>query len=352
MWLRRTRMFRAPASLSDCDVIVSCHPRFVRLALRLGGLLLAGAILWVLVDRLGAEAILAQLRVAGPGFVWILALHVLAISVAAVPWYLLLPRETRPPVAGAIASRFVAQGANAMLPIFGFGGELVRLFWLRRGDRAAGVAAIVVDRLMYGASSAVLLAAGLVGVSRVPALPATYTRATVIGIGVLLAAVAIGLVLASRYRMAGRIHRMVLRIRRKLDEDRRFGDDVDRHVEQMLHRRAWIPWLAALLHLLGRAMIGAEIVFAFWLLGASLGWSEALVFAALPVMVSVSGAIVPNQLGVWEATNALVAAAMGLSPTTAVAVVLLLRLRQLAGVIVIALILALRRSVPQPAAAA
>lgn len=314
--------------------------------------MLAGAILWVLVDRLGAEAIFSQLRTAGPGVIWILVLHALAISIAGIPWYVLLPRDIRPRLTSAIASRFVAQGANAMLPVFGLGGELVRLLWLRRGDRAGGVAAIVVDRLMYAAASAVMLVAGLIGLSQLSALSPAYTRATLIGIGVLIAGVALGLLLASRYRMAGRVHRMVLRIRRKLAEDQKFGDEVDRHVEQMLHRRARAPWIAALLHVGGRALVGAEIVVGFWLLGAPLAWSEALVFVALPIMVSITGALVPNQLGVWEGANALVAAALGMSPATAVAVVLLVRLRQLAGVAVIGLLLALRRTSPDAAHAA
>lgn len=323
----------------------------LKIALRVVGVGIAIAIMAVLVSRIGAAEIFAQLAAVGPGFIWILVLHGAAIAIAAMPWYVLLPRDTRPTVGGAIASRFMASGANAVLPLFGLAGEVVRLLWLRKGERAPGVAAIVVDRLMHGAAGATLLAAGLVGLLHVPALPVEYTRAATIGIVALLAVIAVGVVLASRFRMAERIHRLVRRLRKRVDHESQFGEDCDEHIMTMLRVRSRGPWVAWLLHTLSRAVIGAELYVGFWLLGVSLSWDEALVFAALPVILALAGAVVPSQLGVHEGAQAIVAASFGISPATAVAVVLLMRLRQLAGAAVIGLVLLLRRGPVLPAPA-
>lgn len=322
----------------------------MKIALRIGGFVLAITIFWLLVSRIGIDQISAQLRTAGAGFLWIVVLHGLAIAIAGIPWWLVLPRDTRPSIAGAMVSRFFAQGAAAMLPLFGLGGELVRLLWLRKGERAPGIAAIVVDRLMYAASSATVLVVGLIGLLHVPQLPNEYTRGAAIGVGAIVAVVLVVSLLAHR-GMGVRLQRLVQRMHRKLDAgDTRFGEAVDHHIGTMLRVRARGPWLAFALHVLARAVIGVEIYVGFHLLGLSLVWDEALVFAALPAILAVTGALVPSQLGVHEGANALVAASLGLSPTTAVAVVLLLRLRQLVGAAILGPLVLLyrRRPIAEP----
>jgi hypothetical protein len=300
-------------------------------------------ILAIIVERIGFYALLDQLRLVGPGFIWILAIHAVALVVAAIPWYLLLPPARGPTLRGAIASRIFASGANAVLPLFGLGGELVRLVWLRKDDRASGLAALVVDRLTYGVASATLLAAGLIGLLHLPALPADYARTATIGVGVLLALVAVGSVVALRGGMGTRIHRLIRRVRKQVDHETHFGDDVDRHMSAMLRLRSSAPWLAWILHTVARGLIGAQIVLGFYLLGAPLAWDEALVFAALPVILALAGAVVPSQLGVHEGAQALVATSLGISPTTAVAVVLLMRVRQILSAAVIGPMLLMRR---------
>src|SRR6187549_515086 len=64
--------------------------------------------------------------------------------------------------AGAtLASRFAASGVNALLPFFGLG-EASRLLWLPRGERSPGLAALVVDRLLFlAAGTPILVVAAL-----------------------------------------------------------------------------------------------------------------------------------------------------------------------------------------------
>jgi uncharacterized membrane protein YbhN (UPF0104 family) len=155
--------------------------------------------------------------------------------------------------------------------------------------------------------------------------------------------------LARRLSLGSRIERLVQRLRKHVDADAHFGRDVDIHISSMLRLRTRGPWIAWLVHVLARTAVGIEIVVGFWLLGVPLAWDEALVFAALPIIVAFAGVIVPSQLGVHEGAQALVAAALGISTTAAVAVVLLLRLRQVVGAAVVGVVLLLRRSSLAPA---
>ena len=313
-------------------------------ALRILGAVAAVALFVYVIYRLGPEEILAQLVAAGPGFVWILLLHVFAIAIHGVPWHVLLPRQARPALRESIASRFVASGANAIVPVVAAAGDVVRLWWLpRREDHAAGVAAIVVDRLMYVAANAVLVLAAAAALARMSDLPAEYTRATLIGVVVLVLAVAIGIVVAAKLRLVGRIHALVNRVRKR-EEDPVFGHAVDVHVEEMLRRKPGALVLAFACHLIAKLAIGAQIVIGFALLGVHLDVNEALVFAALPIVMGIAGALVPSQLGVTEGAQALLAASLGIPSTTAVAVVLLMRVRSVAGLLIIGAIIATKRS--------
>lgn len=311
--------------------------------LRIVGALAAVGLLAVVIWQIGPRAIANQLLAAGPGFIWILLLHAAGIAIAALPWHVLLPRDARPTITQSIASRFVAAGANAVTPVVSFAGDLVRLFWLpHKSDRPHAVAAIVVDRLTYGAANLLFVIGGAFALAS-SELPAEYRRTTLIGGVVLLLLVALGAVLAAHFRLIGRIHHLVSRVRRK-ERNHQFGDDVDTSVEEMLRRRPGRLALAFLFNVLFRLAMSAQIVVAFHLLGVQLSWNEVLVFSALPIVMAIAGFIVPSQVGVQEGAQALLAEAMGISATTAVAVVLLLRIRSLVGGALVALLIATKRS--------
>lgn len=320
--------------------------------LRIAGALGALGLLAVVIHHLGPRAIATQLLAVGPGFAWILVLHGVAIAIAALPWHVLLPRAARPTIAQSVASRFVAAGANAVTPVVAFAGDLVRLFWLpRKADRPHGVAAIVVDRLTYGAANVILVLAGALALIHLAELPPQYMRMTLTGVAILVVLVGLGAVLASRFRIVGRVHHLISRLRRK-ERDHQFGDDVDASVEDMLRRKPGALALAFALNVLFRVATSAQIVVAFHLLGVDLAWDQALVFCALPIVMAVAGFLVPSQIGVQEGAQALLAAHLGIAPTTAVAVVLLLRIRTLVGGAVVALLIATKKSSLEQANAA
>lgn len=305
-------------------------------------------LLGVLVARLGPRTIARELVSAGPGVVWLIAVYGAGSAIGALPWWLLLPRAVRPTRTEAIASRLAASGANAVLPMLGFGGEPVRLLWLRADARAAGVAALIVDRLLFVAGSAVFLLAGVIAVVATMRFPRAYVIAGVIGVTLLvLGTLAVGW-LAARHRLVGRLHRGLRRLQRKAAAPAAgFGADVDAGVEAIVARGGGPLVASGLLHLLGRLVLGAEVYVGFLLLDVSLSPVEALIFASVPILLAFAGAIVPSQIGLQEGAQTLVAAALGLPPHAALTVVLLQRGRQLVSVGVAWILIAVVRARPR-----
>lgn len=319
--------------------------RWVTSRLR-GALLLAGLVLLaVLVARVGPAEILGQVTGVGPAIVWLLIAYAAGTTAAALPWYLLLPAEARPPVRSAVASRFAAAGANAVLPLFGVGGEPTRLLWLRSQDRAPGVAAIIADRLLYVVASGVFLLAGVLALLETASMPDRYVAAGAVAAALLVVIGAVGCWVVARHRLAERIHRLGRRMSGKvaLDGGNGFGAEVDRALDPIIAGPPSRLVASLLIHLLARVLLGAEIYAGFLILDIPISPAEALVFASVPVLLSFVGSVVPSQIGLQEGTQALVAVALGVPPAGAVAVVLLQRVRQVATVGLAWVLIALAR---------
>lgn len=292
-------------------------------------LVLALLLLVRLVAHLGPSRIVEQLAAVGSQFAWLVVIYATGTAIGALPWYVLLRADDRPSLGGAIASRFAASGANAVIPLLGFGGEPVRLMWLRPAQRAAGTAAIILDRLTYGFASGLFLVAGACAAIWLTALPRAYVVGAVVAATCLLGGIAIVVAVLARGTVAARVHRLVRRVAsRSGSEGPLFGERVDRELASMLERRRSLL-LAIALGVLARIALGVEIYAGFHILGVSLSPAEALVFASVPVLLAFVGAVVPSQLGIQEGSQALVATALGVSPVIAVSVVLLQRLRSL-----------------------
>jgi uncharacterized membrane protein YbhN (UPF0104 family) len=314
--------------------------------LQLVALAAALVLMVVLVAGLGPRAIAAQTAGAGAGAAWLLVAYAAGTAIGALPWHALLPEGVRPGLRAAVESRFAASGANAILPLLGIGGEPVRLLWMRPSDRAAGVAAIVLDRLIYVAASAVFLLAAAIAALGLRALPSEYALGAGLGALVLLSIAAVATWLIGRHRIAGRLHRLIGRLRRRAPPDAPgFAGDVDRAIEQILARRGGIA-AAVVLSVAARVVLGAELYAGFRVLGVPLSADVALVLAAVPVFLGLAGAIVPSQLGIQEGSLALVASLLGVPAGTAVAVALLQRIRQLITTAIGWALIAARRANP------
>jgi hypothetical protein len=324
-----------------------------RLVLRIAGVALGLAVVAIGVKWTGVGAIRKALSQVGVNIAWMFAAYAAGTAVAAVPWRKLFPHWLRPSWGATLVSRFAASGINALLPFFGLG-EAARLLWLPRGERTPGLAALVVDRLLFLAAGIPILVVAALAARRVPGVPAGYEAAVLIAAGAIAIAVAAVAVGAARGRLVGKLRwALVVFGMPPAPAERGPGDDGDGHpVDRGLRAlltggRAPIATGLAL-HLCARLLLAAEIYAGLQILGARVSLLGTLIFIAIPVGLSVIGTFVPGQIGIQEGASALVAAALGIGPATGIALVFLQRLRQLVFVPLAGLLIAIVPYGPRP----
>lgn len=313
--------------------------------LRVAGITLGLAFVVVGVHWTGVGAIRKALSQVGVNITWMFAAYAAGTAVAALPWRRLFPLWLRPSWGATLTSRFAASGLNALLPFFGLG-EAARLLWLPRGERTPGLAALVVDRLLFLAAGIPILVVAALAARRVPGVPSSYQAGVLISaaaISIAVAAVAVG---AARGRLVGKLRWALIVFGvpptpangSTQDGD---GNPVDRGLRALL-TGAPAPIAGGLaLHLCARLLLAAEIYAGLQILGARVGALGTLIFIAIPVGLSVIGTFVPAQIGLQEGATALVASALGIGPATGIALVFLQRLRQLVFVPLAGVLIAL-----------
>jgi Lysylphosphatidylglycerol synthase TM region len=284
----------------------------------------------------------------GGNIAWMFVAYTAGTAVAAVPWRELLPVWLRPSWGATLTSRFAASGVNALLPFFGLG-EAARLLWLPRGQRTPGLAALVIDRLLFLAAGTPILVLAALVATRVPGVPRSYEIAALVSAGLISIAVAAVAVGAARGRLVGKLRwaLVVFGVPPNPHQGKgkeSTGDDVN-PVDRDLHALLTGPrapiMRGFLLHTVARLLLALEIYAGLKILGAQVGPAGTLIFIAIPVGLSVIGTFVPGQIGLQEGACALVAAALGIGPATGIALVFLQRLRQLVFVPLAGLLIAL-----------
>ena len=332
--------------------------RRLKTTLRGAGIALGLGAVVVGVKWTGVDAIHKALSRVGPNIAWMFAAYAAGTAVGALPWRKLLPDWARPSWGATLTSRFAASGINALLPFFGLG-EASRLLWLPRAERSPGLAALVVDRLLFLAAGMPILVIAALAATRVPAVPHGYLIAVLISASVIFLAVTAVAVGAARGRLVGRLRWALIMFGvppgngigapsgdgSGLGAQARSKDDAGDPVDRGLHRLltgARAPLAGGFaLHVCARLLLAAEIYAGLRILGAPVGVLGTLIFIAIPVGLSVIGTFVPGQLGLQEGASALVAAALGIGPATGIALVFLQRLRQLVFVPLAGLLIAL-----------
>ncbi|WP_207539091.1 lysylphosphatidylglycerol synthase domain-containing protein [Sabulicella rubraurantiaca] len=294
------------------------------LILALGGFALAVAV----IAAQDLSAVGALLAAAGPGLVLVALAHLPSMVLNAWAWAVLMPGRTRPSLLAMTFNVWVRESVNGLLPVGRIGGELAS-FRLLRGQGvppapAAGgllmdVALSILSQLAFALLGLALLAAG----------------GGAVGWGGLLLGFAGGAALgglfiaAQRLALFGRMAAGLNRIAAgRLEAFAAHSARMDRYV-----RRAWrrpraialcflwqfVAWVAGAL----------EIWTAFQVLGADLGFAEALVIEALIQALSSAAFLVPGALGLQEAGFIGLGALVGLDPATSAALAVSRRLRDL-----------------------
>lgn len=315
-----------------------------RSKLRIVLFLLGVVLTLVLVWRVGPGAIASQLEHVGPEALWLLVPYAIGTSIAAFPWRWLLPPGTRPSTSGTVLSRFAASGANAMLPFFGLAGEPARLLWLRADAQAAGLAAMVIDRVLYNSGSALFLLSGAVAARLATSMPPVFgTAAFLTGSSILVVTLGLGAA-AARFGVGRPLQALLRRLLGGRYARKDFGGHVDTALVALLASRREKLWLGLAVHFLGRLVNGFEAYLALHVLNVPVDLGRALVIASVPVATSLVASSIPSQLGVQEASQELVCRLLGLPPGAGLALVLLQRARQVVFVAMTPLLLGASRA--------
>jgi hypothetical protein len=295
------------------------------------------------VRRAGVSAISQQLGRLGPAALSLLIPYTLGTCVSALPWARLLPSTARPPLSAVILSRFAASGANALLPLFGVAGEPSRLLWLRADARARGVAAIVLDRLLYNSASALLLL-----VAAVVSLDTRLPRALQVTLGTIALAILlvtlVGAWLVARLGVGERLSRLLRKLLGRTYGEPRFGEQVDEALQRALNGEKNALGFGLMLHFSARLVLATETYLALRCLHTPAGAAEALVLATAPIASGFFASSIPSQLGVQEGVLMFMCNALGLGSALGVTLSLLVRVRQLVFVPLTPLLLALAKS--------
>ncbi len=314
------------------------------------------ALMATLLSRVGVAGIWQTLRGVRPGAALaMLAFGFTGIAVSALPWRLLLPPALRPGVAAAVVSRTAAAGMNAILPLLSVG-DVSRLLWLDRQAWPHGLAAMVIERLLFALASAVAVAAGAGAAALLPQLPPRFIPAAVVAAGLIALLPLAGLWLSARGAPLTALLRAGLKLRAglaRLSSSRAPAnlDIPEVQLDEALRAIVTGPRarlaLALGQHLVARAFFTLEIHVALRALGVAIDLPSLLCLAAVPVALSVAAVVIPSQIGVQEGTQAALTAALGLGPEVGLAMTLLLRVRQVLTVPLAAILYALPRRVNQ-----
>ena len=163
-------------------------------------------VVYLIVDSGAAEVAHAML-VIGWGLLPITLFHFVPLFFSALSWRELLPLSSRPDVISVTWIRWIRESINALLPVAGVGGDIAsaRLAHLRGVPGTQAAASMVVDTTVGVVTQLVFVMAGVtllvIRSTEHDALQAAWTE--LIGIGVLVAAVAAFVLLQHRVCLAG-----------------------------------------------------------------------------------------------------------------------------------------------------
>jgi hypothetical protein len=293
-----------------------------------GALLAAGvAALVVLLRRVGAEPVLRSLERVGPDFVLVLFAPLVAMVLHCWAWLMLVPKALRPRPMIAFAAYVASQAGDELGA--GVAGEPLKALVFPPGVRSRTLVALALDNGTHIAATALLLAGAALlpwdSTSLVSARTCAWVGATILA-AVLLAVL---IILVAPLRRWGTGSSRAARLARGLDASR---------VALLSQPRLVLG--SVLLHLAGKLWIVAEMALLLLLLGLNPALAPWL--GAASVVASMLGAAIPGQMGAVEAAVFAACTALGVDAPTAMALVLLRRLR---GGLWIALGLMLTRTV-------
>ncbi len=300
-------------------------PRFFVITLAAGL-----AIVVSLLVKEGIREVAAALMMAGWNILWVVAFRFVPMAIDAAGWKYLIVCPSVPGFTNFVSYRWVAESCNTLLPAAQVGGHLARALMLARRlpSRAMAGASVVVDFTLGLGTQFLFIVVGLLLLMvEVPPIPNTALPAIVTG-GLLV----LGGFIFVQYRgISGIFNRIASRFMNNRQIMRVVGG-LETLEKETVHLYSDYNRLmvCALIRFAGWTMKSGETYLALLFLGASPSITEAVVLEAVGIAANSFGFLVPGALGVREGGIFAVAAFLGVSAETALALALIKRCRELA----------------------
>lgn len=315
------------------------------------GLIAGLAVIGVILAHQDLASIWSATVEAGWGLLPALAWRCASILLAAMAWRQLFAQRLQPRVLHMALARWIGESINTLLPVGQVGGDVVRGRLLRHGlalaDHLAKTGAASQGSHGHGIAGGVSVAATVVVditlnllAQLIFALPGVFLlwRAQHLSgwqsIGcLLLAALPLGLVLLGQsprvIRFGTALARYLGLIKIVQRDHQASGQSFDQAV-RLLYRRHGTIAATVLWHLLAWGCRAGEVWLVLWLLGAPVDLLEASVIESLLGAVRTAAFIMPAGLGVQEGALILLCGWVGVPTSSALALALIKRGRELA----------------------
>ncbi|WP_395679241.1 lysylphosphatidylglycerol synthase domain-containing protein [Inquilinus sp.] len=299
----------------------------IRIATALVGLAGLCGIIW-LVAAQNADAVLQLLLNASGGILLVVVSHFLAMGCSALAW-----REAMRPLWSAgpgifLWARLVRESANAVLPVAQVGGNVLgaRVLALHGAGTLPAGAGMLVDLTLEFLTQILFFAIGLVVLIAIGGGDELGWAAIGLGIAVLMG---IGFVLAQRWGMFRLFEKLLGRIAKEFDWPALASLSGLHDTVLAIYRDRGAMARAAVLHLASWLFGAGEIWLALHVLGADIGFAEALVMESIGQAVRTAAFLVPGALGIQDGSILALGVMFGLPPELALSVALVKRIREL-----------------------
>ena len=306
-------------------------PNRVRLTLYLLGF--AGAALFTgLLVREGAPQVGKALATAGWAILAVIAYHlVVPVFLDALAWWTLFPKIERPQLRSIYWMRWIGESVSTLVPSAAVGGDIVRARLAAIHGAPATVAAgtVLVDLTLGVFTQTVFTLLGVVLL-----VQATGQRSlvgpTVIGTLIGVAAVC-GFYFVQRLGMFGFLARMIAKIANSPEWQSlvQSGETLDLTVRTLYARRSAVIGCCAWT-ILSLILNSGEIWIALRALNLSATIMNAVILQSTVLTVRNVAFAIPSGLGVQEGGYVLIGSLLGIDGTTALALSLIARVRELA----------------------
>ena len=294
----------------------------------LAGLLASAWLVW----RGNPGAVLALMRTAGAGLVLAGLVHVLAMLANARDWQTLIRGANRPGLAGMLHLVLIRESVNGMLPVGRVGGEIVSFRLMRDwGMRASMAAASLVVDMQLTLISQLLFTLVSIGyllahaASNTLRLAGNLTWGVVVFTPVLLLFALVQH--ASPFERAMRLFNRITggKLAGLVGQSAR----VDQRIKLVWRRRGVVLRYLFFWQPLQAFATSLEIWAALYFMHSPVSLLKAVVFESLIQAVSSAAFFVPGALGVQEGGFLLIGGALGLDPSTGLALAGARRIRDL-----------------------